>query len=418
MTATLKKIGWANFLWYYFLLIACGQQNDSTDKPMDSTNFKKGSYGFDRAFLKDDLGSVIELSDHSSSARVLLSSAWQGRVLTSACIDSGNSYGWINYHLIRSHKKKSQFNPIGGEERFWIGPEGGQFGFYFRKGDSFNIAHWQVPSLIDTDQFDVTGSTDSSVQFSKEGTLTNYSGTVFHFNITRSVKILNRREVEGRLLTHLPDEIRLVAYESDNAIRNTGEKDWKKESGLPSIWLLSMMTPSEQTAVCIPFEPMAESRKYITDDYFGVVPPDRLIVKDSVLFLKCDGRFRSKIGLSPVLAKPFAASYDFRRNILTILHFPVDKSSSYVNSKWEIQSEPFRGDVINAYNDGPLADGSQLGPFYEIESSSPVKQLKKGDFLVHRQIVCHLEGDYRQLRQVALNLLGVDLDEIKRSFHF
>ena len=43
----------------------------------------------------------------------------------------------------------------------------------------------------------------------------------------------------------------------------------------------------------------------------------------------------------------------------------------YVNSLWEIQDEPFRGDVVNSYNDGKLEDGTQLGPFYELESSSP-----------------------------------------------
>jgi hypothetical protein len=86
----------------------------------------------------------------------------------------------------------------------------------------------------------------------------------------------------------------------------------------------------------------------------------------------------------------------------------------YVNSKWEIQKEPYKGDVINAYNDGPLADGSQLGPFCEIESSSPAKELKKGEKLEYSQVTCHLQGDYNSLRRLAGQLLSVDLNEIKR----
>ena len=43
---------------------------------------------------------------------------------------------------------------------------------------------------------------------------------------------------------------------------------------------------------------------------------------------------------------------------------------------WEMQREPFKGDVINSYNDGPPAPGKPpLGPFYELETSSPALSL-------------------------------------------
>jgi len=174
-----------------------------------------------------------------------------------------------------------------------------------------------------------------------------------------------------------------------------------------------MMTPSDQTVVIIPFSPIKNARTYITDNYFGQVPADRLVVKDSILFFKCDGKHRSKIGLSPVIAKPIAGSFDFKRNILTVILFDVDKSGNYVNSKWELQKEPYKGDVVNSYNDGPLQDGSQLGPFYEIESSSSVKELKKGESLSLTETICHFEGDYPSLNALAVKLLGVQLDEVK-----
>jgi hypothetical protein len=130
---------------------------------------------------------------------------------------------------------------------------------------------------------------------------------------------------------------------------------------------------------------------------------------DSVLILKCDGKYRSKIGISPKVAKPFAASYDYAKNILSIIFFPVDETGLYVNSKWEMQERPYEGDVVNAYNDGPLADGGQLGPFYELESSSAVLELDPGASLEHRQLTVHLQGEFEKMNEIARMLLGVDL---------
>ncbi len=42
-----------------------------------------------------------------------------------------------------------------GEERLWLGPEGGQFSIYFKKGDPFVYDNWQVPDWLDTAPFDV-----------------------------------------------------------------------------------------------------------------------------------------------------------------------------------------------------------------------------------------------------------------------
>ena len=37
-----------------------------------------------------------------------------------------------------------------------------------------------------------------------------------------------------------------------------------------------------------------------------------------------------------VIAKPFVGSFDFKKNVLTILIPEVHKDGDYVNSKWEI----------------------------------------------------------------------------------
>ncbi len=401
----------AGFFLFTVFTAGCLTSSDQKKTIMNS-EFTKGSYGYDAAFLKKYSKDIIELKN--GDAKVLLSADYQGRVMTStASGDSGASYGWINYELISSGEKKQQFNPVGGEERFWLGPEGGQYAIYFEKGDSFNIKHWQVPPLIDTESFEITASDSSSATFSKSAVITNFSGTVFHLDIKRKIQLLDQSGAEQMLKTNIPAGVQYVAYSSNNQIKNSGDSAWKKESGLLSIWLLSMMTPTPETKVMIPFSPRPDARSFITDNYFGEIPKDRLLIKDSILYFRCDGKSRGKIGLSPVIAKPVVGSFDFKNNVLTILIPEVHKDEMYVNSKWEIQREPYKGDVINSYNDGPLADGSQLGPFYEIESSSPARELKPGDIDEYQQTVIHFTGDYQPLKNLAKEVLNVDLDEVK-----
>jgi len=88
----------------------------------------------------------------------------------------------------------------------------------------------------------------------------------------------------------------------------------------------------------------------------------------------------------------------------------------YVNSAWKIQDNPYSGDALNSYNDGPLEDGSQMGPFYELETSSPAADLKPGESLSHIQFTLHLTGNLNRLDEVARKILGVSLDDIKNAF--
>ena len=84
-----------------------------------------------------------------------------------------------------------------------------------------------------------------------------------------------------------------------------------------------------------------------------------------------------------------------------------------MNSMWEMQEEPFNGDVINAYNDGSPAPGEPpLGPFYELETSSPAAALKPGETMTHIQQTLHLKGS-EALDPIAKRLLGVHLDQIR-----
>jgi len=379
------------------------------------------TFAGDLSFLRK-YTDVIVLSDKSGQAQVAVVPLYQGRVMTSTATGpEGISFGWINRQLIASGQRKPQFNPFGGEERFWLGPEGGQFSIYFPKGasDKFDFKDWQVPAPIDWGGWNVVASDRTSAHFRNSFSLVNFSGTKFDVLVDRYVRLLGPAAIRKHFGFEIPQGVKAVAYESDNNIRNAGQNAWTKQTGALSIWILCMYNPSPATTVVIPFVQGPEDKlgPIVNDTYFGKVPPDRLKIRDGVIFFKCDGRKRGKIGLSPKRAKTILGSYDAENKVLTLATYTKPEGVlDYVNSMWEIQKEPFRGDVVNSYNDGPTPAGPPLGPFYEIESSSPAAFLKPGQSLKHIHRTIHLVGSEADLDKIARATLGVGLDEIKNAF--
>jgi hypothetical protein len=217
----------------------------------------------------------------------------------------------------------------------------------------------------------------------------------------------------------LDTSLDFVAYESENVLTNKGQSDWTEKSGALSVWMLAMFNPSPGGVVFIPYKAGTEeqSGKIVSDDYFGKVPADRLIVKDGIILFKTDGKFRSKIGISPQRAQPYCGSYDPEKQVLTLLWYSTpEKPSEYVNGKWGPQEFPFKGDVVNSYNDGPVADGSIMGPFYEIESSSPAAKLQAGKSITHSQRIFHITGNEEKLSLITEKLFNIGLSDIKQAF--
>ncbi|MCL3781949.1 hypothetical protein EMN47_16305 [Prolixibacteraceae bacterium JC049] len=406
-----------NHIWVMALLFAaCGitSKNKTDNKTM--TNFEKGTYGFDKTFLSKHID-VVELSE--GDAKVLLVPAYQGRVMTSACNgDKGFSFGWINHDLIKKGEVQEHINVFGGEERFWLGPEGGQYSIYFKPKTDFVFENWFVPKEIDTVPFEMVASDKKSAKFQKDMHLVNYSATEFDLKVEREVALLNNKEIAAHVGAELTD-VKAVAYESKNRITNTGQNDWTKENGLLSVWMLGMFTPSPEVTVVIPVKDGDEKElgPKVNDDYFGKIAADRLKVEGNTVFFKCDGKSRGKLGIPPLRATSFIGSWDAQNKVLTLLecHLP-EGETDYVNSAWELQEKPFAGDALNSYNDGPLEDGSQMGPFYELESSSPAAKLKVGEHLDHVQVTYHFKGDLEKLDAIAQKTLGVSIKEIEEIF--
>jgi hypothetical protein len=363
---------------------------------------------------------VIVLSDSTGRASLITAPAWQGRVMTStAGGDNGLSFGWINRELIASGEVQEHINVFGGEDRLWLGPEGGQFSIFFKRGDPFDLDHWYVPPVLDVEPFEVIEKQRDRVVFRKHVELTNYSEADFNAELKREVKLLGEEEIFSLLAMEIPENIRKVAFATANSIRNSGHKSWTKETGLLSLWILGMFNPSPDTTVVIPYVEGDEKDlgPVVNDAYFGKVPEDRIKIKKGFVYFKGDGQFRSKIGLSPKRSKPILGSYDAGNHVLTIVTYTKpEKAIDYVNSMWEIQKDPFAGDVVNSYNDGPPIPGARpLGPFYELETSSPAAVLSPGEILTHEHRTFHFQGAEADLDKLSRKCLGVSLDKIKSA---
>jgi len=381
----------------------------------------------DVAFMKKHT-QIVLLRD--GDAAVAIAPAYQGRVMTSTFDgEAGPSFGWINRPVIekgflsdeeKQGKLEEHIYIFGGEERFWLGPEGGQYALFFKPGTKFEFADWTTPPVIDTEAFELVEQSESSVKFKHATELVNYSGSKFKMNIQRTVKLLGKQDASKLLDAELTDGLRMVAYETDNRITNTGDGAWKSESGLLSIWILGMYNPSPETTVVIPFQAGEEKTlgPKVNDTYFGQVPPEYLKVEDDRLFFRGDGTRRGKIGITPKRSKGMAGSYDAAGNVLNIVTYNVQEAPhGFVNSMCELQAEPYAGDVINSYNDGSPEPGKPpLGPFYELETSSPAAALKPGETMQHIQRTFHIHGSEEELEPLAKRFLGVSLKSINAAF--
>ena len=378
---------------------------------MKEQDFKEGTFGYDLDFLKKRDTSLVILT--AGESEILVSPDYQAKVFTSTAEGrNGKSFGWINYNVF-DKEADSHMNAYGGENRFWLGPEGSKFSLFFKPGTTMEYKNWHTPPAVDTEAWQVTAKDDRAVSMEKTMSLQNYTDTQFEILAKRSIKILNKMEIENLLNISL-DSVSSVGFTSENSIANMGDNAWDQRSGAPCIWILDMFTPSEKTVIVVPYNKEAQG-KVATTDYFGEIPKDRISYENGKIFLMADGKSRGKLGVPPQRAKNMTGSYDPVNHVLTITRFEVDEDATYLNQEWTPDKDPLVGDAVNAYNDGPLEDGSQMGPFYEIESVSPAAFLAPSETLSHQHSVFHFTGEEQELNKLSTKLLGSSLNEIQNA---
>ncbi|MBL4676199.1 MAG: hypothetical protein JKY70_08360 [Mucilaginibacter sp.] len=402
-------------------LTACGEPDSkkvpdttATDRTKIATDASSSTFAHDLAFLQKH-DSVIVLKSNDGKAQVIVSPKYQAKVFTSTAEgDSGRSFGWVNYKTFTA-KPDEHMNAYGGEDRLWLGPEGGKFSVYFKPGTKMEFVNWHTPPAIDSEPWTLVSKKDNEVVMSKTTQLLNYANTQLKIKIDRKVQLLSPADIPKLLNITMGDKVNAVAFSTTNTITNTGDKAWDKTTGAPCLWNLDMFSPSEKTVIVVPYNEKAKG-KVATTDYFGQIPPDRVKYTNGILLFKADGKSRGKLGMPPNRAKTINGSYDPEHKVLTITFYDVDPNGTYLNQEWTPDKPPFTGDAVNAYNDGPLATGGQMGPFYEIESVSPAAFLRPGGSLTHKHSVFHFTGDENQLNAIALKTLGISLNDIQAAF--
>lgn len=379
----------------------------STGSEKKFTSSDPGSFGYDLKFLKEYDKDLIVLTSEDSSAQVIVSGKYQGKVFTSTADGtSGRSFGWVNYKAFKG-PIDAHMNAYGGENRLWLGPEGAQFSLFFKPGTTMEFENWHTPSAFDSEPWEVTSTKDNSVEMTKHMSLSNFAGTTLQLKIDRKVRLITPSEIASQLGISF-EGVKMVGYATENELTNLGSFAWTLSTGAPCIWMLDMFVPSPGVTVLIPYNENAVG-KVATTDYFGQIPPDRVRYAEGMLYFKADGKSRGKLGIPPQRAKPMAASYDAVNKVLALTVFDLDSKATYLNQEWKLVPDPLKGDAVNAYNDGPLADGSQMGPFYELESVSPAAFLKPGEAMNHSHLVIHLMGSEAELDKIARATLGVSV---------
>ncbi len=287
-------------------------------------------------------------------------------VMTSAVGAGKASLGFINRKFIEAGQTGTAFDNYGGEDRFWLGPEGGQYGLYFPASKPFSFEFWQTPHELQEGAWRARGREPDEHHLVHAFSVANYEQRVFKVEVERKLELLSAEEAKKQLGVALSPSLSWVGFSSQNKLTNSGNDPWQEESGLLSVWILSMFAPVPGTQVIVPFE-TAGSGEIVNDRYFGKVPAERLRVNEQKGFLafRADGQFRSKIGLGPTRAKRALGSYSEPAQLLTlVLYTKPSGATRYVNSMWERQAAPYAGDVLNSYNDGPPAPGKPpLGGF-------------------------------------------------------
>lgn len=404
------------FLFGLCFIMFC-QPNANAENKKQQPSFEQGTFGYDLEFLKNK-DSVVVLGN--GDAQVIVSPRYQGKVFTSTAMGmQGKSFGWINYAALSADSIAAHINAYGGEDRMWLAPEGGQYSIFFKPGAKMVFDNWQTPAALDSEPWETVSVSKTKVSMQKSMKLQNYSANQFDVRLQRDVQLLESTDLMANLGAEPDADVKWVGFETKNTLINAGKQPWTKETGTLSIWVLSMLNPIENGAVVIPYRQGEENTlgPVATTNYFGEIPPDRIHMKDGVVYFKADGKFRSKLGIAYKRATQVAGSYNTDSHTLTIMQVMLPpKEESYINQLWEMQKDPFKGDVINAYNDGPLDGGGQLGPFYELESSSPAAFLSPGASISHIQRIYHFTGTEGKLNPLCKKILGVSLEQIKNAF--
>lgn len=187
--------------------------------------------------LKDSRNEAVVLNARRGAASVLVAPGLVGRVMCSTFDrNRGLANAWINKSGIERGKVDPVFNNFGGEERFWLAPEGGPFGLVFGRKDS-KFENYCVQAGMTTTEYGVLSQDDRSVSMQADLSLENHSGTMFDLRVQRRISLLEfcpYTQVSRGVL-------QAAGFQSENTVMNTGTKAWTEEGGTIAMWCLAQL---------------------------------------------------------------------------------------------------------------------------------------------------------------------------------
>lgn len=340
----------------------------------------------------------------SEDSMIAVSGPWQGRVFMSTLAgENGEAIGWFPEAKLEASDTAQRMASMGGASRLRFGPEWGRFALFFDEGVEQSAAHVRSPSDLNDRLFTELERSERSITHRADLSLTNASGFRFELAAQRQITLHTRREIEAALEIELGDSIRSVGFEATTNIENTGDRTWRRNTGLISIWELSCLVPSAANWVIHPVQGEFDG----VTEYFTSAA-GRVREEQGVVFYRADAAGLNKIGVQPQHCRNVMGAYDSDRSLLTIVKFDLNPQGIYVNSQWEHEN-PYHGDVTNVFNGEVNADLGRNWPFYELESQSDSLELGPGQTQRFSQSLFHFRGDGEALSEISEVVLGVSL---------
>ena len=371
-------------------------------------------------FLKDMGHQPVVLQGREGRRQVVCAPSLVGRVMTSTLNGSrGDALGRVGVNAIRKGPVDPVFNDFGGEERFWFGPEGSQFGLHFTSTDQ-TLANYRVQAGMSCQPYEILSAPTELgfVTMHSRMELINCFGTHFEVDVLRTVTIL---EYCPYTLGY-SDRLDFVGFQSESLITNVGDKPIAWETGVLSAWTIGQQPNGRRCAIVLPFQigSDAELGELIRRDYIahlcpgGHLPANRWRVGNDHVLIRTDGECRMKIGVGKRRARDRFGSIDLDECHLIINDFGFYREMEYVAPYWRNLSprELVDGEAISVYVDGPDETGQPGGDFYELETLSPALCLLPKESFTHRNRVFHVRGELPMIGAVCQKFLGASLREV------
>jgi hypothetical protein len=376
----------------------------------------------DLALIKKHTQAIV-LSSQGQPAKVVVTPALQGRVLTStAGAEKGVAFGWFDRKALATMSiGKPAVSVLGGEDRLLVGPEGTKFSFFYPAGTELAFPQRKIPGPLDLEGFEVVQTNADSVLMRKNLTLVNRAGNSFAVEIQREVRMLTTMEVQKLFGMMLPDTVKFVAYQTDNRLIHKGGEPWSPDKGLVSLRVLGAQTASPTAVAVVPYHKPADvpkEEKVFHDNLLGVVPEDRVAQDDNAVYFLADSKELGKVGVISKYSSGVAGSYDPSNKVLTVIHTDKpDGNVAYAGARLDESQPILGGESIYLLNEGPLGEGGKSrGRFFVLETASPAPALKPGEALRHVQRTVHFQGSPEELDLIIQTTLKTSRERIEAAF--